>query len=1257
MIMRRQFYLLILTFLYLFQLGLSAKTVKLCGFEDSAPYLCFDDCGNSKGYIPDVLSYVMADLKFEYLYSYNNLQQLQVEVNSSLDTTVLYVMSMPRFYDDDDTLYFSKPYCRVGYKIITKPRTPYVQPIDLINSELVLIENGPACLKIQELSSIVSYDKIVMASETEALDMIAKGKADYMVVASGLKPSLIEEVEDKGLVMRESGMLPTNISFMSTDKALIDSIDKSLIRLDQLGVLDKLTAKWLTPKNDKVGDKMLYFLLSFCCFLILLVALRNRNIVLSEEEARLKGDDVEQTNAELIESINQLINSGEIHVYLYELSSKRIYTQRAGKNICSSQESFSALSDLTDKEIERFHQIIASLDDDQREVVSICDLHTVNGTHRHYEYNITPIRRNGVLSRYMILRQDVSKIKLDLAKKEETINFMEMALSLTGSTVWKYDTKTKMSSVVRYDGTEIELSEDITKKLVHPSYEKLSNEYFSRIISGEAVDQAIIKLKKLDSDEYCMCKVNAKSGATFMGDSKIVYGVITDITRHYNAKKEVERLQNNLKLALDAALLSAWTYNIREDVFIPQHGSIFLKGKYNFDRLLEMSHPEDVILIEDALKEILLNNKKRVEIKVRLKLKDDNYNWFSCFMQPVYAEDGSIRKIVGTSRNITDEMKLNLELKNTKENLQTILDKMPIPICIKDAETQEFIYANYATSRLSPLGVDLKNILSRESLDQIRKVDMEILRTKINYSANEIIQLSTGELRYTTVNKILINYEGKEQILSLRYDYTDKHRLDQANKLLYISSPSLKVSAWNVDTRTMKVTYNNVTDMGGIPIENLSTMEALLSYVHPEDRQILEEQLSEAFKKASEEVTMTYRLQNYNQEYEWWESRAIVEIIEEGSQQYTIMHGMSINVNENKLNEISLINLNKQNELILNNHSSGIAYVDSRNEVHWTNMCNPKYAHLYDYFKVKQEQYVPSSKENQYLPNNPIFESIQKGKSIYRTEEWSGRILHTCFTPITDYNGDNGVVISIDDVTEKENMLRDLEIAKENAQTSERLKMSFLANMSHEIRTPLNAIVGFSQLLGETEEEDLRQEFVDIIQKNSDTLLKIIGDILDLSKIESGNIEVSPKQFDFGLFMNDTYKVWKKRGVDTNLEVYLENEFDNRDLMLDPKIIEQVVNNYMSNAFKYTPSGSVTLGCDYLDKGVRIYVRDTGIGVAEEKQHMTFQRFAKLDEFAQGTGLGLSICRGLAESCNGDVGFESEPGKGSTFWAFFPCSI
>ena len=243
------------------------------------------------------------------------------------------------------------------------------------------------------------------------------------------------------------------------------------------------------------------------------------------------------------------------------------------------------------------------------------------------------------------------------------------------------------------------------------------------------------------------------------------------------------------------------------------------------------------------------------------------------------------------------------------------------------------------------------------------------------------------------------------------------------------------------------------------------------------------------------------------------------------------------------------------------------------------------------------------------------------------------------------------------DVTEEVLNRQALTIAKQKAEESERLKMAFLANMSHEIRTPLNSIIGFSDLLQHTDDPEERSEYMNIINTNNELLLRLINDILDLSKIESGQNDIDLTSFDLVATYNQIVASFSARLNDGTVKLIDANRMSQCMVTMDNKKLVQVFNNFMSNALKYTKEGTITSGMDYTDNGVKIWVTDTGIGIAEKDHKYVFQRFHKFDNFAQGTGLGLAICKALVEMLGGKIGFESAKGKGSMFWAWFPCEL
>ena len=227
---------------------------------------------------------------------------------------------------------------------------------------------------------------------------------------------------------------------------------------------------------------------------------------------------------------------------------------------------------------------------------------------------------------------------------------------------------------------------------------------------------------------------------------------------------------------------------------------------------------------------------------------------------------------------------------------------------------------------------------------------------------------------------------------------------------------------------------------------------------------------------------------------------------------------------------------------------------------------------------------------------------------------------------------------------------------KEKAEEANHLKSAFLANMSHEIRTPLNAIVGFSNLIAHSESPEDTLEFCKIIETNNELLLQLINDILDLSKIEAGQLEFSFSNIDVSslfLMLAQTHQTRTKEGV--TLECILPEK---PCFIHSEKIrLTQVMTNFLTNACKFTFEGSIRMGYEEIDVGLRFYVSDTGKGIARENIPHVFERFAKFDLFIQGTGLGLSICQTIVNRLNGEIGVESEEGKGTTFWFTIPCEV
>ena len=311
--------------------------------------------------------------------------------------------------------------------------------------------------------------------------------------------------------------------------------------------------------------------------------------------------------------------------------------------------------------------------------------------------------------------------------------------------------------------------------------------------------------------------------------------------------------------------------------------------------------------------------------------------------------------------------------------------------------------------------------------------------------------------------------------------------------------------------------------------------------------------------------------------------------------------------------------------------------------------------------KCWQALYKDKTGECEFCPKKHLIDENGQPTKVYSWDYqrpfdkcWF-RVFSAAFAWI---DGQIAHVITSVDINHQKTIEEELRVAKEKAENLDRLKSAFLANMSHEIRTPLNAIVGFASLLVESDDKKERQDYVDIMQENTELLLQLISDILDLSKIEAGTLDFTMDHLDIKSFCEDimcNYDIKEDKPV----PVLLAPDLPEYYIYTDKKRLMQVITNFINNALKFTNEGQIML--EYRHKAesneIEFAVTDTGMGIAPDKVDQVFDRFVKLNSFSKGTGLGLSICRSIIEHLGGTIGAESEIGVGSRFWFTHPLRL
>ena len=744
--------------------------------------------------------------------------------------------------------------------------------------------------------------------------------------------------------------------------------------------------------------------------------------------------------------------------------------------------------------------------------------------------------------------------------------------------------------------------------------------------------------------------------------------IVSDVTKEKQINDELRQSKHKTELAMQAADIMLWEFDVNNGTFKCENEPLigFDNTKaVSYAEYVAVRHPEDQDQVNEVFKRMCNGEDQSFKFESRIKIPGYT-DWQYCTINGSPYEkdaDGKVTKYIGTRKNTT-------ELQKKKQLQETILNSIPVSIHIKDVEDNfRYVFCNDESKRLFGTSEEKTtyDVMDADKVARIEKTDKEVFATGKSYFGAEHIELKDGRTYDTLVRKSVIYDNDKRLLLNVRWDQSLQNDLERRAKVLNISMETMNAYTWFFEPQKDKISFGEGFDKIGPDPGRYDSLKKFINFVHPDDRQLFLDSISHLLQGNENEWEVEYRADlNSNGVYEWWQTRGMMETTYRDDIPYTYIFGMSISIEDHKQTELTLLKnkeelnqLIRQNEQVLNNTNSGLAYITTDYIVQWENISICSASLSYEAYKKGEPCY-----HSAHGRNTPCEDCVmQRAFRSHQMEQVkfsfnNGNTVEVFATPVFREDGAmDGIVIRVDDVTERERMIKELKNAKALAEQSDKLKSAFLANMSHEIRTPLNAIVGFSGLLADTLSAEEREEYLKIISLNNELLLKLISDILDLSKIEAGTVELKYEEFNLSEYFDDMAASMKQRVVNPNVRLIANNPYPYCKVQLDKNRIAQIMTNYVTNAIKYTPKGFIEMGYELVDEGIRLYVNDSGIGIADEKKGKVFHRFEKLDEFAQGTGLGLSICKAIAESMGGNVGYDSRYGEGSQFWAILPCMV
>ena len=537
----------------------------------------------------------------------------------------------------------------------------------------------------------------------------------------------------------------------------------------------------------------------------------------------------------------------------------------------------------------------------------------------------------------------------------------------------------------------------------------------------------------------------------------------------------------------------------------------------------------------------------------------------------------------------------------------------------------------------------------------------------------EVYETPDGERHVSIVNKNVVSNDIHHWLLATRWDITDliriQEQLQEVNQQLRMafSVTNTVPMIWDLEDDLIRFKYPEfkVENKGFCKErDGLSSLEAV-DYMHPDDREVMSRLFADIKNGRIDNLHREIRYDVLGVYADYYDLYLTIEKKDITGKPLRVV-GTLRNITESKLYEKTLMEAKQNveeiqeiNQLILDHSNNGLVYLHPNYMIEWENLAQYSEHPLAGRYKAGLCCYKSVMHRDSPCPGCVMQKALETGKRDMKEVTFDdGFTVEITATPVYDIKNERqirGVVLKYEDVSERTRVANEWKRAKEAAEMSDRLKSMFLSNMSHEIRTPLNAIVGFSELLVNTDDPKDKEEYMAIINRNNELLLQLISDILDLSKIEAGTLEFIYDMVDINEMLRGLEMSYRQKNIEhPNIDISFTSHMDKCVIYTEKNRVMQVISNFLNNALKFTDEGHIHFGYEERENGLRFFVSDTGKGIPAEKQDEIFKRFVKLDSFTNGTGLGLAICQTIVHKLGGEIGVISEENQGSTFWFTLP---
>lgn len=687
------------------------------------------------------------------------------------------------------------------------------------------------------------------------------------------------------------------------------------------------------------------------------------------------------------------------------------------------------------------------------------------------------------------------------------------------------------------------------------------------------------------------------------------------------------------------------------------------------DGWLKAVHPDDRKKIAKTWEKATAK-KESSETEYRFLHADNSVAWVMGRAVPQKNKRGIIIGYIGTITDITERKLNEAILYEREERYRLLFENNPAPMLIYEKGPLKILAVNeafeqhYGYSRKEAYKLLLTDLYPTEEKEAVTKL---VNSLKGHSKSKEWHHLKKDGTQITIIaSSHELIYMGKKARVAVFTDISQRKLIEEA---LRESEERFRRLAENADDviyrfeifPERKFTYVSPAIykvMGYTPEECYADPDLGYKIVHPDDRSMLEN-ISVIEVEFRKPVVLRWLKKDGN--IIWTEQKNVPIYDNNGTM--IAVEGIARDITQRKQQEEEI----KKLSVGIEQSPVSVIITDTDGTIEYVNR---KFCDITGYQPEEVLGKNPSILKSGNKTNeeyDALWQTIISGK------EWRGEFLNkkkngdlywesASISPIRNEKGENTLFIGVkEDITARKGMEAELMAAKEKAEESDRLKTAFLNNMSHEIRTPLNAITGFSELLNskDNDPEEITQ-YTSVIKQSSNQLLSIIDDIVNIATIEAGQVKLLHKNTNVNQILQNVYEQIKIKVSEINISCEIEQTLPDTkaNIITDETKLTQILSNLVTNALKFTEKGSIKYGCFLKDKYILFYVKDTGIGIPENLHKKIFERFRQSDSSVSrkygGTGLGLSISKSFVELLGGEIWFESETGKGSTFYFSIP---